>query len=109
MAEDFDQFAQQHSRNQEIGQQNRERLTQETKPEWAVPKGLVSRFALDSKEFGGHKFEWASYPGSRPEFLRLKDVKLPRSWIKARETECHGIAVFVSRGGHWSLHACVER
>jgi hypothetical protein len=74
MAEDFDQFAQQHSRNREIEQQNRESLARETKPEWAVLKGLVSRFALDGKEFGGHKFEWSPYSASGYEFLRLKDV-----------------------------------
>jgi hypothetical protein len=39
-----------------------------------VLKGLVSRFALDGKEFGGHKFEWSPYSASGYEFLRLKDV-----------------------------------
>lgn len=74
MTEDFDQFAQQHSRSKEIEQQNRERLAQETKSEWAVLQGLVSRFGLDDKEFGGNKFKWAAYSASRAEFLRLKDV-----------------------------------
>ncbi|HEY2498276.1 MAG TPA: hypothetical protein VGK24_14525 [Candidatus Angelobacter sp.] len=70
MADDFDKFIQEHSQEQ----QGREKLSQETKPEWAVLKGLVSRFALDGKEFSGHKFEWAPYAASRSEFLRLNDV-----------------------------------
>jgi hypothetical protein len=43
MAEDFDGFAQRHFQNQEMQHQNRERLAKETKPEWSVLKGLVSR------------------------------------------------------------------
>jgi hypothetical protein len=74
MPENFDDFAQQQSVSEANERRDRARLAQETKPEWAVLKGLVSRFALDGKEFGGHKFEWAPYPASRPEFLRLKDV-----------------------------------
>lgn len=68
MVENFDDFA----RRQEIQQQNHERLAKETKPEWSVLKGLVSRFALDGKEFSGYKFEWTPY--SAPEFLGLGNV-----------------------------------
>jgi hypothetical protein len=74
MSEDFDAFAQRQSQNEEIQRQNHERLTKETRPEWSVLKGLTSRFALDSKEFGGYKFEWAPYSAVYPDFLRLKDV-----------------------------------
>ncbi len=37
-------------------------------------KGLVSRFALDNKEFLGYKFEWSPYPAPRSEFLKLNNV-----------------------------------
>lgn len=70
MADEFDSFA----RQQEELEQQRRKLASEVKPEWAVLKGLVSRFALDEKEFDGYKFEWTPYQSMWPEFLRLNDV-----------------------------------
>jgi hypothetical protein len=49
-------------------------LAPDVKPEWAVLKGLVSRFAIDEKKFDGHKLEWSPYQSMWPEFLRLNDV-----------------------------------
>jgi len=67
---EFDDFAMEHLRDKE----NRKRLVEDTKPEWAVLKGLTSRFAIDGKEFDGNKFEWAPYTAYHPEFLKLGDV-----------------------------------
>lgn len=74
MVENFDEFEHRHSRERENEKEKRERLSRETKPEWAVLKGLVQRFAIDNKEFDGHKFEWSPYATSRPDFLRLNNV-----------------------------------
>jgi hypothetical protein len=70
MADEFDNFA----RQQEEPDQQRGKLATDVKPEWAVLKGLVSRFALDEKGFDRHKFEWAPYRSMWPEFLRLNQV-----------------------------------
>jgi hypothetical protein len=70
MVDEFDSFA----RQQEELEQQRRNLVSDVKPEWAVLKGLVSRFALDEKKFDGYKFEWTPYQSMWPEFLRLNDV-----------------------------------
>lgn len=70
MPDNFDDFAQRHSEEQ----QKLARLANETKPEWAVLKGLTSRFALDSKEFEGHRFEWATHSPASPDCLILNYV-----------------------------------
>ena len=70
MPDNFDDFAQRHSEDQ----QNLARLANETKPEWAVLKGLTSRFALDSKEFEGHRFEWVTHSPVSPDCLILDYV-----------------------------------
>jgi len=70
MSENFDDFAE--GRNKRA--RDEATLAREMMPEWIVLKGLVSQFALDDKEFGGYKFEWAPYPAPYPEFLRLDQV-----------------------------------
>jgi hypothetical protein len=70
MSENFDDFAE--GRNKRA--RDEAMLARETMPEWTVLKGLVSQFALDGKEFGGHRFEWAPYSARYPDFLRLDQV-----------------------------------
>ena len=43
MTQGFDDFARRHASDQE----DRARLTKETKAEWEITKGLVSQFDLD--------------------------------------------------------------
>jgi hypothetical protein len=45
MVDEFESFA----RQQEELEQQRRNLASDVRPEWAVLKGLVSRFALDEK------------------------------------------------------------
>ncbi|HTD25058.1 MAG TPA: hypothetical protein VK738_20585 [Terriglobales bacterium] len=63
MFESFDEFAEQKS--QEV--EGRKVIERETKPEWAMLKGLTESLALDGKGIDPHKFEWAS--GGAPRLI----------------------------------------
>jgi hypothetical protein len=56
MFEGFDEFAEQNSQRLK----DREVIERETKPEWAMLKGLTESLALDGNGIEPHKFEWAS-------------------------------------------------
>jgi hypothetical protein len=56
MEQSFDDFARRHASDQE----NRARLTKDTRAEWEIAKGLVSQFALDGKGIGTRHFEWVA-------------------------------------------------
>jgi hypothetical protein len=69
----FDDFNQIDSCYRGTEEQNRRKLVKEAKPEWHQLKCLVSRLALEGKEYGGHKFEWSS-SSSQSDSLRLRNV-----------------------------------
>jgi hypothetical protein len=66
----FDDFAKKHEQRK----QDEERLLKDTKPEWEILKGEISRFALDGKGIGSHQFRWVSDPSERTAFFILNDV-----------------------------------
>jgi hypothetical protein len=66
--ETFDDFSRRHDDEQE----SRDRLIRDTKAEWEILKGLISRFAIDGQGFGGYKFETAEESGRR--VLHLSSV-----------------------------------
>jgi hypothetical protein len=80
MYENLDDFSRKHSQEEA----DRQRLANETTPEWSILKGFASDFA--GRVVVGHKFQWVSDPTTGVEFLALNHVAAMFS-----HTEINGI------------------
>jgi hypothetical protein len=72
MPNDFDEIDSCYRATEE---QNRRKLMKDAKPEWHLLKSFVSRIALETKAYEGHKFEWSS-GSSQSDSLTLKNVSV---------------------------------
>jgi hypothetical protein len=60
MIDSFDDFAEKHSKEQ----QDREKLANDTEPEWFALKGFVEALAQDGKGIDNQRFAWVSDDGA---------------------------------------------